>query len=105
MVKKNSFLWVVLIVLLVAFIGFVQVSEHEFVHGAVCRGIGGFEYYLVDWTTAYTGCRVADDNQFYVSMSDFTKFNLVNEIVGYNLSAIFVLVLLFPFYNKIIKEW
>jgi len=94
------------ILFLILFSGFVQIFQHELVHGRVCAYIGGEEYYYNDWVgmTAYTGCKVDLVDQFDVSLSDFRKFNLVNEIVGYNLTAVFVLVLLFPFYNRIIRE-
>ena len=96
-IKMKAF---ILIIVIVIFICVSSVVYHEQVHGAVCNAVNGIESYGFNWDAAYTICR---GKVLHEPMSDFTKYNLINEIVGYNLSIILIVIILYPFYLKGIK--
>ena len=72
---------------------------HEAVHSAVCLGVGGDVSFSVDFLSVSTWCSYKSG-----SMSDLDFLNSVNELVGYSLSAVLGVLLLYPFYLSGVKK-
>lgn len=89
--------WLFLIVCLIV----VPVYYHEAVHGAVCVASDGVASYGFNFLYAYTSCRGATISS---PMSDFEYLNAVNELVGYNLLAVFFGLIVYPVYLKVFNS-
>ena len=89
---------VFLLIILFCMFG-TAVYYHEMVHGAVCESSGGVPEYHINIFSASTICVDYENTGF----SDFEKYNILNELIGYNLLVILVVLVLYPMYLKCIK--
>jgi len=92
-----------LIILLVTIINIVYVVYHEDIHKTICekfKGEAKIKYNLLSYST--TSCIGMD---MEMKIPDFTKYNLINEFIGYYFMIFLSFLMIYPIYLKLINYW
>ena len=74
--------------------------QHELLHGTICKYYDGDAEYKVMWYGAATYCYDSDSTSRLLSEHD--RFDLINELIGYNLLALLFFAFVYPIYLKML---
>jgi len=93
----------VIVLLLLVFVVFVMLTfTHEKLHGVVCEYVGGRSFNTFSFKSfSFSSC-IVPVGGFSVVLSDYDRFNLVNEFIGYNSSLLLLFLFVYPVYIKVL---
>jgi hypothetical protein len=73
---------------------------HENIHKVICESVDGTANITYDIKGGHTDC-LHKDNE----LTDFQKYNIINEFIGYYFNVLLLIIFSYPIYLAVTKEF